>query len=95
MATVGTLSENPEGLATFEANEEYDLHELYAIAGALLGCPFTIDEETGSVEFDESPDLHRGFVMPFWILLRIIRLFLTISSTDSVFSRLPPTTLST
>lgn len=60
MATVGTLSENPEGLATFEPSEEYDLHELDAIAGALLGCPFTIDEETGSVEFEESPDLHRG-----------------------------------
>lgn len=60
MATVGTLSENPEGLASIEAEEEYDLDEMDAIAGALLGCPVTIDQDEKSIEFDESPDLHRG-----------------------------------
>lgn len=60
MATVGTLSENPDGLASIETDEEYDLEELDAIAGALLGCPATIDHETKSVEFDEPPELHRG-----------------------------------
>lgn len=60
IVTVGTLSENPEGLATFAANEEYDLHDLDAIACGLLGCPFTIDEEEESVEFEEPPEIHRG-----------------------------------
>jgi len=60
MATVGTLSDDPEGLATIEFDEDYDLDELDAIAGALLGCPATINQETKSVEFEESPDIHRG-----------------------------------
>lgn len=60
MATVGALSDDPEGLTTIEARDEYELHDLDAIAGALLGCPFTFDEESDSVNFDESPDIHRG-----------------------------------
>lgn len=60
MATVGTLSDNPDGLTTIEAHEEYEIHDLDAIAAALLGCPYTIKEESKTVEFDEPPDIHRG-----------------------------------
>jgi hypothetical protein len=60
IATVGGLSENPNGLASVETSDEYDLSEMDAIAGAFLGCPHTIDTETKRVEFDEEPDLHRG-----------------------------------
>lgn len=57
---VGTLSENPDGLASIEAVEEFEIDDMDAIAGALLGCPTTINEEEKTVEFEESPDLHRG-----------------------------------
>lgn len=60
VAMVGSLSEGPKGLVSIETKEEYDVAELDAIAAGLLGCPATIDEETNSVEFDESPELHRG-----------------------------------
>jgi hypothetical protein len=31
-----------------------------AVAAGLLGCPYDVDEESKSVNFRESPDLHRG-----------------------------------
>lgn len=58
--TVGTLSEKPDGLATFEAVDGFEIDEMDAIAGALLGCPTTINQEENKVKFHESPDLHRG-----------------------------------
>ena len=60
VAMVGSLSEGPEGLVSIETKEEYDVDELDAIAAGFLGCPAEIDEETKSVEFEESPELHRG-----------------------------------
>lgn len=60
IATVGTLAEGPEGLVNVEANEEYDVDNLDAIAAGFLGCPHTVDEESKTVEFDEPPELHRG-----------------------------------
>lgn len=30
------------------------------IAAGVLGCPYHVDEDSMSVNFDESPDLHRG-----------------------------------
>ncbi|SER52178.1 hypothetical protein [Natrinema salaciae] len=60
IATVGTLSEDLDGLATVEANEEFDINEMDAVAAGLLGCPHEIDPENVEFDFIEDPDLHRG-----------------------------------
>jgi len=60
MITVGSLVENGENTITVETREEFDIHEMDAIAAGVLGCPYDVDEESMSVEFEESPDLHRG-----------------------------------
>lgn len=48
------------GCTSIETNEEFDVDEMDAIAGGLLGCPVHIDEENDSIEFVESLNLHRG-----------------------------------
>jgi hypothetical protein len=58
--TVGSISKEPEGLASFKVQDEYDVDDMEAVAGALLGCPATIDHEEKTIEFNESPELHRG-----------------------------------
>lgn len=60
VATVGSLSEDPDGLATVEPNEEFDLDEMDAVAAGFLGCPHEIDTEQKKVNFIEEPELHRG-----------------------------------
>jgi hypothetical protein len=60
IATVGTLSKDQDGLVSVEANEEFDVKEMDAVAAGLLGCPHEIDSKKGEVEFIEEPELHRG-----------------------------------
>lgn len=60
MITVGGLVDDGEGTVTVDTRDGFDLHEMDAVAAGILGCPYTVDEETKSVDFEESPDLHRG-----------------------------------
>lgn len=58
--TVGGLVEDEGDTITIDTREGFDLHELDAVAAGLLGCPYDVDEESSSVNFEEPPELHRG-----------------------------------
>lgn len=60
LITVSGLVEDNEETITVDTRDDFDLHEMDAVAAGLLGCPYTVDEESKSVHFEEPPELHRG-----------------------------------
>jgi hypothetical protein len=57
---VSSLSEDHPNLIDVEINEGWNVDEIDAITGGFLGCPAQFDTDSKTVEFEESPELHRG-----------------------------------
>lgn len=60
LITVGNLIEETDHTIKVEPLDEFDLSDMDSVAAGVLGCPYEVDEDTMSVTFDESPDLHRA-----------------------------------